>query len=212
MTRQNNLYRSAIILAGGFSSRFGTDKGTIEFNRKLLIEHVIDAVIPIVDETIIVTNSQERKERYSNIITAKVQFAVDNYDSKGPLVGALTGFGTAQSKYSLLLPFDTPFISRVVVLQLFELCLKTTAVIPRWPNGNIEPLQAVYETNMALAAAKLAIEEGKLNLRSMIEKLNGVRYVSTLVFQQIDPNLRIFFNINNVQDLKSAENMIKRNF
>jgi molybdopterin-guanine dinucleotide biosynthesis protein A len=125
------------------------------------------------------------------------------------LIGALTGFEFAHGKYALLLPFDTPFVSREVVSLLFELCLNKAAAIPRWPNEQIEPLHAVYEAKLALEAAKRAVSEGKLTMRAMIEKLRGVRYVSTLVIQQLDPDFRTFFNINTPLDLKKAIAMVK---
>jgi molybdopterin-guanine dinucleotide biosynthesis protein A len=114
------------------------------------------------------------------------------------------------------LPFDTPFVSKEVVSLLFELCLNRAAAIPRWPNCQIEPLHAVYQTKLALEAAKSAVAEGKLNVRAMIEKLRGVRHISTLVIQQLDPELRTFFNINTPIDLKKAtvlakpKNVVKR--
>ena len=201
--------RSAIVLAGGFSSRFGQDKGVLELADKPLIKHIIDAVSPVVNETIIVTNSQERITKYAKVMVADVQFVVDVCESRSPLIGALTGFGSAHGKYSLLLPFDTPFVSREVVSLLFELCRNKAAVIPRWPNGYIEPLHAVYQTKLALEAAKSAVAEGKLNVRAMIKKLRGVRYVSTLVIQQLDPDLHTFLNINTPADLKNAMAMVK---
>jgi molybdopterin-guanine dinucleotide biosynthesis protein A len=203
------LDRSAIVLAGGSSSRFGQDKGVLELANKPLIKHVVDAVKPVVDEIIVVTSSQDRVMKYAKVVNADTRFAIDSCESKGPLVGALTGFGSAQGKYALLLPFDTPFVSRDVVLLLFELCLTKAAVIPRWPNGQIEPLHAVYRTKAALEAAKIAVGEGELNVRAMIEKLRGVRYVSTLVIQQLDPDFRTFFNINTPFDLKKAMAMVK---
>jgi molybdopterin-guanine dinucleotide biosynthesis protein A len=203
------LDRSAIVLAGGFSSRFGQDKGVLELADKPLIKHIVDAVSSVVDETIVVANSQERVTQYTKIMTEGVHFVVDVCESRSPLIGALTGFGSAHGKYSLLLPFDTPFISKEVVSLLFELCLSKSAVIPRWPKGYIEPLHAVYQTEPALEAAKTAVAEGKLNMRAMIEKLRGVRYVSTLVIQQLDPELHTFFNINTPADLKKAMAMVK---
>ena len=197
------------MLAGGFSSRFGQDKGVLKLANKPLIEHVVDTVGPVVDETIVVTNSQERVTKYAKFMTAEVNFVVDVGESRSPLIGALTGFGAAQGKYSLLLPFDTPFVSREVVSLLFELCLNKAAVIPRWPNCQIEPLHAIYQTKLALEAAKTAVSEGKMNVRAMIEKLRGVRYVSTLVIQQLDPGLHTFFNINTPADLKRAMAMVK---
>ena len=198
------------MLAGGFSSRFGQDKGVLELANKPLIRHVVDAVSPVVDETVVVTNSQERAMKYAAVTRSDVKFAVDVCESRSPLIGALTGFGVARGKYSLLLPFDTPFVSCEVVSLLFELCVNRAAVIPRWPNGHIEPLHAVYQTAQAFEAAKSAVAEEKLNVRAMIEKLRGVRYVSTLVIQQLDPELRTFFNINTPADLEKAMAMVKR--
>jgi molybdopterin-guanine dinucleotide biosynthesis protein A len=203
------LDRSAIVLAGGFSSRFGQDKGVLELAHRPLIKHVVDAVSPLVNETIVVTSSQERVTQYAKVMTAGVQFVVDVCELNGPLIGALTGFGYANGKYSLLLPFDTPFVSKEVVSLLFELCLNKSAAIPRWPNEHIEPLHAVYQTKMALEAARSAVAEGKRNMRAMIEKLIGVRYISTLVIQQLDPDLRTFFNINTPMDLKKAAVLAK---
>jgi molybdopterin-guanine dinucleotide biosynthesis protein A len=209
MSGEKTVDRSAIVLAGGVSSRFGQDKGVLELANKPLVKYVIDAVSPVVDETIIVTNSQERITKYAKAMVADVQFVVDVCESRSPLIGALTGFGSAHGNHSLLLPFDTPFVSREVVSLLFELCRNKAAVIPRWPNGYIEPLHAVYQTKRALEAAESAVAEGKLNVRAMIEKLRGVRYVSTLVIQQLDPDLHTFFNINTPADLKKAMAMVK---
>jgi molybdopterin-guanine dinucleotide biosynthesis protein A len=43
----------------------------------------------------------------------------------------------------------------------------------------------------------------------MVDKLRGVRYVSTLVLRQLDPELKSFFNVNTPLDLKRAEAMLK---
>ena len=201
--------RSAIVLAGGFSSRFGEDKGVLELANKPLIRHVVDAVRPFVDEIIVVTNSEERVRKYVAGVGGNTRFAVDSCESKGPLIGALTGFEVARGKYVLLLAFDTPFVSGEVVSLLFDLCLSKAAAIPRWPNGQIEPLHAVYQTAMALEAAKSAVAEGRLDMRGMIERMRGVRYISTLVIQQVDPKLQTFFNINTPLDLRKALSMVK---
>jgi len=207
--RNEPLDRSAIVLAGGFSTRFGQDKGVLELANKPLIKRVVDVVSPLVDETIVVTNSRERAERYAKVLAANVRFVVDICDSSGPLIGALTGFGFAHGEYSLLLASDTPFVSKEVVSLLFELCLNKGAAIPRWPNAQIEPLHAVYRTKSGLEAAKTAVDEGRRDMRAMIEKMRGVRYISTMVIQQLDPDLRTFFNVNTPIDLKKAVAIIK---
>jgi molybdopterin-guanine dinucleotide biosynthesis protein A len=43
----------------------------------------------------------------------------------------------------------------------------------------------------------------------MIERMRGVRFLSTLVVTEVDPELKSFFNINTPLDLKKAEAMIR---
>jgi len=201
--------KSAIILAGGFSSRFGQDKGLLQLANKPLIKHVLDAISTIVDEKMVVASSKVQAENYAKVLGSDVNVLIDVDDAQSPLVGALTGFKEAHGRYALLLSCDTPFVSRDVVSLLFEMCINRYAVIPRWPNGYIEPLQAVYCAKPAYEAAKNALSEGKLNVQSMVDRLCSVRYVSTLVLQQLDPELRTFFNINTPLDLKKAESMLR---
>jgi molybdopterin-guanine dinucleotide biosynthesis protein A len=207
------LDRSAIILAGGFSSRFGQDKGLLHLAGKPLAKHVLDAINNIVDEEILVASSKDQAENYERIVDSKVRVLVDRTsgdEAQSPLIGALAGLKEAHGRYSLMLPCDTPFVSNDVISLLFELCIGRNAVVPRWPNGCTEPLQAVYCTKPACEAAMGALNEGELNMQSMIDRLRGVRYVSTLVLEQIDPELKTFFNVNNPIDLKKAENMLRQ--
>ncbi|MDI6847677.1 MAG: molybdenum cofactor guanylyltransferase [Candidatus Bathyarchaeia archaeon] len=201
--------KSTIILAGGFSSRFGQDKGLLLLTNKSLIKHVLDTISDIVDEKIVVVSSKVQAEKFAKVVDPDVNVLIDASNVQSPLVGALTGFKETRGEYALLLPCDTPLVSRDVLSLLLELCINKNAVIPRWPNGYIEPLQAVYCTKPALEAAKNVVGEGKLDMRSMVEKLRGIRYVSTLVLQQLDPTLRTFFNVNTPLDLKKAESILR---
>ena len=200
---------SAIILAGGFSKRLGRNKGLVELAGRLLILHVLDRIHGIVDETVAVVSSDHQRVVFAPLLGRRASVVVDEHEMQSPLVGATTGFKNARRKYSLLLPCDTPFVSSRVASLLLDLCVNKSAAIPRWPNGYIEPLQAAYQTKSALNAAKRALEQGKLDLRSMISHLRGVQYVSTMVLQQVDPRLLTFFNINNPEDLKRAESMLR---
>lgn len=202
--------RSAIILAGGQSSRFESDKGVLLLDNKPLLTRVVDSIKAVADEVIVVTSSEERAKSYAKLVPPKVRFAIDAYESKGPLIGAITGFEAAQGDYSLLLPSDNPFVNKEVISLLFDLCIGKSAAVPRWTDSKIEPLHAVYNTKKALEAAKAVYAEADFDLCAMVERLRGVRYISTLVIEQLDPDLQTFFNINTPLDLKKAENLIKQ--
>ncbi len=201
--------RSAIILAGGSSNKFNGDKGSLELNGKPLLNHVVDVVKGLVDEVVIVTSSQDRADAYAKLVSPEVRFAIDDCEFKGPLVGALTGFKAANGEYSALLPFDSPFVSQEVLSLLFDCGVGKAAAIPRWTNQDVEPLHAVYNTKQALKAAKEALAENELDLQVMVEKLRGVRYISTMVLEQLDPDLKTFFTVNTPLDLKKAAVMGK---
>lgn len=200
--------KSAVVLAGGFSKRFRQDKGLLKLADKPLILHILDNVSTVVNKVLVVVSSKGQEKAYTNFLKSKAKIVIDKYEIQNPLVGALTGFENAYGEYSLLLPCDTPFVSSQIASFLLELCVNKDAVIPRWPNGHIEPLQAVYHTKSVLNAAKKALEDKKLNMRSMIGYLKKVRYVSTLVLEQIDPKLMTFFNVNTPKDLRKAECML----
>jgi molybdopterin-guanine dinucleotide biosynthesis protein A len=202
------LSKSAIILAGGLSSRFGQDKGLLQLAGKPLVRHVLNAVDNVVDEKIIVVSCREDVDKYVKATNASASIIADKANLHSPLAGALTGFEEASGEFSLLLPCDTPFASRDILSLLLELCPGRNACVPRWPNGYVEPLQAVYRTEPALEASNVALRAGKLNVQAMLDRLQCVRYVSTLVLKQLDPELRTFFNVNTPLDLKKAEQML----
>ena len=202
--------RSAVVLAGGSSSRMGIDKGLLELAGKPLLRHVIDAIKDSVDQIVVVTNSIDRVEKYSNLALRDVQFTIDQSNIQSPLIGAMSGFDVALGRYSILLPFDAPFISSKIVSFLFEICIGKAACVPKHANGQIEPLCAVYKTAIAQECSRASIAEGKLDMRGMIEKMRGVRYISTLVLQQLDPGLQTFVNINTRADLEKTEIMMRQ--
>lgn len=200
---------SAIILAGGFSTRFGQNKALLKLGTKPLIVHVLDRTAGLFDERIVVVNTPEQESELQSLVENKAEILTDEYKTQTPLAGAYTGFKHAKNEYTLLLSCDTPFINTEIAQLLLECCINRSAAIPRWPEGFIEPLQAAYHADLAAAAAQTALEQEKLNMNAMITCLRNVRYISTLVLQQLDPKLNTFFNINTEVDFKRAEALIK---
>jgi molybdopterin-guanine dinucleotide biosynthesis protein A len=204
------LSRALIILAGGLSKRFGQDKCRKELASKPLIVHVLDRVGRLANKTVVVAGTAAQRDQLTSAIGTKAQIIVDGYDDHGPLVGALTGFESVNNGLALLLPCDAAFVSPEIAALLLDLCVGKNAAIPRWPDGKIEPLQAVYDVKSAASAGKTAMQEGKHDMLGMISHLRGIRYVSTLALKQYDPKLDTFLNINTVQDWKKAEHTLRR--
>ena len=201
---------TAIILAGGFSSRFGTDKGLLKIANRSLILYVTEIASLITDEIFIVTNSNRKIELYSKEVkNLKIKYFLDLYNDIGPLAGIYTGLINSKKEYSLIIPFDTPFLSKKILFLLIKLCEDKNAIIPRWPNGHIEPLHAVYKTKMAFTAAKDAIVNKEKKVSAMIQRIDDVFYISTNSLRKYDPTLQTFLNINTPLDLEKAKNLMK---
>ncbi|MCL2868977.1 MAG: NTP transferase domain-containing protein [Candidatus Bathyarchaeota archaeon] len=207
------LNTSAIILANETPKRFPQDKGTTLLNNKTIIQHVFDAINPIVDEVIIVTNTKERAEEYAKFLPKTTKFTIDTQQTPNLLSGTIAGFETAQGQYTLLIPYDVPLINRELAKFLLDLSIGKMAAVPRTPDNEIEPLCAAYQTKAVLEIAKQTTtpqEEITTDLLyELVEKLRGVRYISMSVIKQIDPDLHSFFSINTPLDLKRATVMLQ---
>ena len=80
-----NKFGSAIILAGGKSTRMGFDKQLLKIDRRRLMDSIINKLKKEFDEIIIVTNRPELYIGLSHKIT------VDIIKDKGPLGGIHAG-------------------------------------------------------------------------------------------------------------------------
>jgi molybdopterin-guanine dinucleotide biosynthesis protein A len=151
-----------------------------------------------------VVDSKECADAYAKLVPPDIQFVVDENKNSSSLSRALTGFQAAKGEYTLLLPAGSPFVSHELLSLLFELSPGKAAVVPRWTNQECEPLHAVYCTEKAIKTSQIVLAEGYTDVESMVEKLQGVRYLSTLVIEQIDPEFKSFFTVTTPADLRKA--------
>ena len=196
--------KSAVILAGGI-----TAQAVSELEGKPLLNYVIETIRNLVNEIIVVVDSQECADAYAKLVAPDVKFTVNPAPCEGKLSEALAGFEAAQGDYTLVLPAGSPFVLADLLLLLFECAPGKAAVVPRWTNQEPEPLHAVYNTARAIEAAKAVLCEGRTDMVAMVEKLQGVRYLSTLVIEQIDPEFRSFFTATTPADLRKVSAMSK---
>jgi molybdopterin-guanine dinucleotide biosynthesis protein A len=197
--------RAAIVLAGGTSERFRGDKALISVAGKPMVYHVVASCKRLVGEVMVVVNDHEQLRAISSSLPEWVTILTDDVKRfpavRSPLLGMVTGLSHAHSKYAAVLPCDAPFVNGEIINYLFQRCLGKDAAIPRWPNGNIEPLHAVYRVKPALEAGEKALRRGDLNVRSMIDNLENVVYVHTEELTAMDPNLLTLINVNDLNDL-----------
>ncbi|NYT00671.1 MAG: molybdenum cofactor guanylyltransferase [Methanocellales archaeon] len=195
--------RSGVILAGGKSTRINTNKSMVQIGNKKMIEHVRDNLSGIVDEVLVVAGDMGQRDKISTVIygTSLTHDPVIGY---GPVAGILAGLQSAKGDYAMVVACDMPFVNPDVVDFLFSLAEGYDAVVPRWPDGNIEPLHAIYKRNSTIKACESAIERDDRRIISPLNALSKVRYVSIEKIKEIDPELKTFINVNTMADLERA--------
>lgn len=171
--------KSVIVLCGGQSRRMGQDKGSMNINDKPMIIHVLDSLKGIINEAIIVLNDEDRIIKYKKFINEeeydfKIKFVEDEIKNKGPLSGIETGLKNISSNYGLILPCDSPFISKTHVINLFgEIDDEYDCIIPYHNEENklktSEPLHGIYNENLISEIEEL-LEKNTLHVKGLIEK------------------------------------------
>ncbi|MFX0096999.1 MAG: molybdenum cofactor guanylyltransferase [Candidatus Hodarchaeota archaeon] len=200
---------STAILAGGKARRLGKEKGLIRILGKPMISYVIDACKELTTDIFVVFSTKEQSEKYLNALS-DIRVIFDNtHQEYSPLFGAITAFRKIKNDYIFLLPCDTPLINSSVIELLYSFRLGYDAVIPRWPNGYIEPLCATYRSNSTLDVAEKMMNAGRLEMRGVTEELK-VLYVSTLAIKKFDPKFNSFYNVNTEEDRRRVEKILRR--
>jgi molybdopterin-guanine dinucleotide biosynthesis protein A len=183
------------IMAGGKSSRMGTDKSFIPLQGRPMIEHVISKVIDLGNETIIIANDFD-SYRYLGL-----PIYGDIFTDSGPLGGLHTALTIASNPYTLVVACDMPWLNQSLLKYLISLKSTADVVVPRW-NRFPEPLHAVYRET-CLEHVERNLRTGNLKFISFYSDVQ-VKFLEKPEIQQFDPKGMSFANINSPSDLTQA--------
>ena len=195
-----------VILAGGKSSRFGSNKSLSNLANNKLIEHVINKIDTYFPKILIVSNDSSLK-----IENKKIKIIKDCIEGYlGPLVGVLTAMKYANSyknkyKWIITFPCDTPFFNRIIIKKMIEKTNmadeKIYFVRDKKQRHNIF---GIWSTSLE----KVLEDDLKNNFRKVdlwADKI-GCNFIEKDI-----QNENEFLNINTKEDLKLAEKVYKKN-
>ena len=111
----SRLRLTVAVIAGGKSSRMGTDKSFVPFLGKPMIEHILESVDNIGDDLIIITNQPEGYA-YLNLPTYG-----DRFLNHGPLGGLHAALHYATKRYVLVVACDMPWLNRPLLSHMISL-------------------------------------------------------------------------------------------
>ena len=202
------------ILIGGKSTRFGSDKGLYEFQHRPLISYQLDTLSQVNSDIFLVAYSAKQVQDYiSKIDLNKIMaFLIDDIEiaheknSHTPLRGLYTTFKELKKldyKKVLTLACDTPLIQQNVIELIIEQSKDYDCCIPKWDNGFLEPLFAIYPIKKSYYKAKKNLKTGNLKLTYLLSSEWKINYLSIQnSIKKLDNTLKSFFNVNRINDIE----------
>lgn len=187
---------SAIVLAGGRSSRFGRDKLVEVIGGRTLLELAIEGVAPLADETIVVVAPDE-----SRMVPAGTVLVSDAESFEGPLVGLLTGLRRASHPVAIVAGGDMPSMVPSVLAMLVDgLEDRAFDAVLLEQDGRSRPLPAAMRTEPATVAAERLVAAGERRLRALYSAIPSV-VIEEPDWRATDPDGRTLRDIDTPADL-----------
>lgn len=188
---------TAIILAGGKSSRMQFNKGELKLKGEFLINKQIKILKKYFSEIIVVTNTK------LNFLSEDVVVLSDEIKEKGPLGGLYTGLNNSSNKFNYLIACDMPHINE----EFLEFQIKTLkeincdAIVTEY-KGWVEPFNGFYSKKVIVNIEELILNSKKINLYKILNKIN-THYIKESIARVFSNDLLMFKNLNTQEDLRS---------
>jgi molybdenum cofactor guanylyltransferase len=186
---------SAVLLAGGKSSRMGQDKATVLFRGTPLWKNQLDLLYQLELEKILVSAMSDPPWR-----PADVDFVADKQPSRGPLSGIAATLSRITSDYLLTLPIDTPFMTEVYLRSLCSGIENGRGIVPLIKD-RAEPLVAIYP-RAAEAEFTRALSGNDFSLQPLVRRLIQSGKLQPITVSLEERNL--FRNLNEPEDVEAG--------
>lgn len=182
---------TAMILAGGKSSRMGQDKALLKFGDRTLLEHLAALMKPIFSETLVIL---DEREKTNNLDLSDAKVYEDLPKGKGPLAGIYTGLLYSKNEMSCVFTCDMPFVDEPLIHQLTGFWEQDyDAVCLEVPQGNYQPFPGIYARSARYVMGFL-LNRGEGSMKKFLE----VASVKPLVLEE--EKIEVLMNMNTIQD------------
>jgi molybdopterin-guanine dinucleotide biosynthesis protein A len=182
---------TGVVLAGGRSTRMGTNKALLQWAGTRLIERLLATIRPLFGEVAIVANDPAP---YADL---GVPIWPDRIPGKGALGGIYTAVCHSPSPQTFCLACDMPFPNGAVIAYLRDLAPEYEVVVPRTADG-YQPLHAVY-SKTCLPAMETLLAADRLKIDGLFP-LVRLRTVEESELRPLDPSFRCFVNVNTPEE------------
>ena len=196
---------TGLVVAGGRSTRFGSDKASAVVAGRTLLDWVLRGLAPACEAFVVV----RARGQVLPPVTADLPLHIvdDAYEAKGPLAGLVAGFGAVTTPLAVAASCDVPLLLPALASGLAGLAEGFDVVLPH-VDGFPQPLVAVYRPSTCLVPFRDAVEHDRLKITAAFAGLR-VRAVREPEIRTLDPTLASFHNLNRVTDLVEVERLLR---
>jgi molybdenum cofactor guanylyltransferase len=186
---------NAFVLAGGQSTRMGTDKAFVEFEGVTLLARAL-AVLSTVTTDIRILGARKKFDHYGAVLE-------DEFPDHGPLAGIHAALRASPAELNLILAVDMPFVDARFLKYLADEARKGNALVtlPR-AAGGWQPLCAVYRKPFA-DLAQSALQQGRNKIDPLFREIE-LRVVEETEMKQQGFSSTMFRNLNTPEELTGA--------
>jgi molybdopterin-guanine dinucleotide biosynthesis protein A len=149
---ETQIKRTAIILAGGRSSRLGQDKAMMTIDGKPIIQNIRDTLTPHFSEILV---SSDNTEGYAFL---NLKVVPDREKERGPLMGIYSGLLASSNEINFVIACDIPAIDIAFMDELLGASDSADIVVPCTGPEKFEPLFGIYRKSIIPVIAKVLAE------------------------------------------------------
>jgi molybdenum cofactor guanylyltransferase len=183
---------AAFILAGGKSSRMGTDKAFVTIEEKTLLARALDLARSVTADVRIIGDRAKFAE-FAPVVE-------DIFPGCGPLGGIHAALRSSSTDLNLIAAVDMPFLTPDLLRYLVECARNSSAAVtvPHCGGGN-QPLCAVYRREFA-DIAELALKQGRYKIDALFAN-ESTQVIGEDELKAQDFSAEMFRNLNTPEEL-----------
>ena len=191
---------SGYILAGGKSSRMGTDKAFLKIGEKTFLENAVEILKPNCEQVKIVLNKSQN--HFIEKLPDGISHIFDIHENRGAIGGIHAALQDCKTEFAVILAVDLPFVTSEAIEKLCKIISDEkdfSAIVPRQTDGRLQPLCAVYRVKDCLAKPEEILSKPEsASVRDFLKNLK-IKMVETA---NLSTNKKLFANINLPEDFK----------
>jgi len=191
---------SAFILAGGKSTRMGSDKALVTLDDRTLLARALDLASSVTPNVHIVGDPAK--------FASFAPVVQDIFQNCGPLAGIHAALRSSPTDLNLILAVDVPFISTAFLEYLIERACRNPAVVTIAQTAEgYQPLSAIYCRQFA-DLADTALRAGRYKIDSLFPSTN-TQIITEEELKAAGFSATMFRNLNTQEELAKASEITK---